>query len=197
MTTFAEMVSDVIALTARPDLQAETELAVRASTLKAHHSDFYSKDLVETGIQFDTAQHLQTLQYMQMFPDWRKVRYLRKVADDGVTVREFLELIAPEDSLDMYNVLRVDVAYFAGKNLHIRSSTAETKYLIGYFQHPVATKDGYDSWIANEYPFAIIYEAAATVFNTIGQQEKTGLYKQMTAELYRVLKINGISEVGY
>ena len=195
MTIFTDLVNDVITLTSRPDLLAETQLAIRASTLKAHHSDFFPRDIVEKGIQFDNEAFLQDLRYRELFPDWRKIRYLRKYGDAQPGL--FLELVAPEDSIDYYNAVRQDVAYFAGDVLHIRSSTDDATYLVGYFRHPIAIETGYDSWIATEMPFAIVYDAAATIFHTIGQQEKSGVFMQKVAEFYRELKINYISETGY
>ena len=194
MATFAELVDDVKTLTARPDLLAEIELAVRAATLKAHHSDFFTQDVVEESIKFASTDYIQTLQYKQLFPRWRKVRYIRKWEGDKAT--QFLELIAAEDSIDMYNDDRTDVAYNAGNVMKLRTSTGNDTFLIGYYQHPVAVKEGYRSWIADEYPFAIIYDAAATVFQAIGQQEKVQMFLTKSAELYRELKINCVSEVG-
>ena len=48
--TFDELVAEVYLLTARGDLTAETQSAVKAATLKAHKSDFFSKDIFETGV---------------------------------------------------------------------------------------------------------------------------------------------------
>jgi len=43
--SLAQLSTDVIALTKRPDLVAETTLAVKMATLKAHNSDYYPRDL--------------------------------------------------------------------------------------------------------------------------------------------------------
>ena len=47
MATYQELYDDVVTITKRPDLAAETALAIRAATLKLHQSDFYFKDLFE------------------------------------------------------------------------------------------------------------------------------------------------------
>ena len=63
MATFTELCNDVYTMTKRPDLVAETKLAVKAATLKAHQSDFYPKDIYETGIQFSRSEeHTSELQ---------------------------------------------------------------------------------------------------------------------------------------
>ena len=59
--TFDELVEEVFLITARRDLVAETNSAVKAATLKAHKSDFYSKDIFETGVEFDTFSFRQSL----------------------------------------------------------------------------------------------------------------------------------------
>ena len=61
MATFAELVADVKILTNRPDLDAEIKLAVKAATLKAHHTDFYPKDLYGVAIQWTPVGFLQSL----------------------------------------------------------------------------------------------------------------------------------------
>ena len=61
MTVFSDLLSDVYAVTNRPDLVADTKLAVRTATLKAHRSDFYPKDLFETGLTFSTPALLAVL----------------------------------------------------------------------------------------------------------------------------------------
>lgn len=195
MSTFSAIVDDVIALTGRPDLLAETRLAVRASTLKAHHSDFFPRDLIEQTILFDTPAALQTLNFRDFFPRWRKLRYVREVIDGEVGA--FLEVVSPESSQDYFNLPRNDVAYQAGMAIQIRNNTALDMYIFGFYQHPVAVETGYDSWIAEEYPYVLIYEATATVFQTVGLQERVAFFQQKVAELYKELKTNCLSEVGF
>lgn len=191
MTTFAELLTDVYTLTNRPDLASETKLAVRAATLKAHHSDYYYKDLKEIGVSFLSSETLQRLDYKDIEPLYRSLKYLRKCELDG-TPAEFLELITTEQTLDSYSVHREDVCYVAGLEIKIRSLDARQYYLMGCYVHPKVLEANYDSWIADEYPLAIIYEAAATVFKTIGFDEQVAVYKKLVADEYAELKLNNI-----
>lgn len=50
MASLNSLVSDVYTLTNRPDLVAETALAVKKATLKMHHVDFFARDIWESGI---------------------------------------------------------------------------------------------------------------------------------------------------
>ena len=65
------IVDDVYTMTKRPDLVADTLLAVKKATLKAHHTDFYPKDLLDSGLQFDTLEYIQCIEYRTLFPRFR------------------------------------------------------------------------------------------------------------------------------
>ena len=67
MATFSDLTSDVMTITNRPDLIAETKLAVKAATLKIHQSDYYYKDLFETGLSWDTAAYTQEVDLSLLF----------------------------------------------------------------------------------------------------------------------------------
>jgi len=81
MASLSSLISDVYILTNRPDLVAETELAVKKATLKLHHVDFFKKDLFETGITWNPVAYIQSLEYKNIHPRWRKLDYLRKYED--------------------------------------------------------------------------------------------------------------------
>lgn len=194
-TTFASLVDNVITLTKRPDLADATALAVRAATLKAHHSDFFYKDLFESGIQFTTAEILQSMPIYDLIPRFRSIKYIRKV--DATTIpptpMQFLDYISPENALDSYKCQQFNVYYIAGTVIQIRCIAAEDNFLFGCYLHPTATNDAnYNSWIANEHPFAIIYEAVAIIFKTVGYDEQVATYRAMVADEYAILKMGNI-----
>lgn len=199
MTTLASLTADVYTLTNRPDLVGVTALAIRAATLKAHGSDYYYKDLLETGIQFDNSLAQQSIEYKTLVPRWRALKYIRKYdyTTPPGTPGKFLETITPEQVLDSYSINRENVCYVAGLELNIRCSEAQQYFLLGYYVHPDVTVAGYSSWIADEAPLTIIMEAAATVFKTIGYDEQAAAYKQSVAEQYAELKLTNIVAVGY
>lgn len=194
MTSFTDLTTKVYALTKRDDLVNETINAIQAATLKAHRSDIFFKDLFETGIAFDEARILQSLQYKQLIPLFRSIKYIRKC--DGSTIPptplEFLEMIAPENALDSYNCTRPNVYYIAGTVIQIRSIAAEDNFLFGCYVNPNITQEGYSSWIADEYPYAIVYEAVAIIFKTVGYDEQVSTYRAMVADEYAILKVGNI-----
>lgn len=199
--TLASLVADVYTLTNRPDLVGETLLAVRNATLKAHNSDYFYKDLFETGIQFDFLNVQQVLEYKQLIPRWRSLKYIRTYNVDtsgtGGTSGDFLNVISPEDILDSYSINRENVCYVAGTQVNIRTREARQYFLLGCYVHPDVTPDDFCSWIAIEQPAAIIYAAAATVFKTIGYDEQNAAYQNLVQDEYAQLKLSNIQTVGY
>jgi hypothetical protein len=180
-TSFASIVSDVMTLTNRPDLVNETNLAVKAATLKAHQFDDWIKDFTEASIQFSTADYYQTLDYKQIFPLWRKPRYIR-CSDSSGAQGTILDYIIPEKVIDAYGANRVNVFYVAGAEVQIRTLAQLKYFFVGYYKNPDVTSAGFSSWIANDHPFAITYEAAAIIFKTIGYDEQVPIYRGMVAE---------------
>lgn len=196
MASFAQIKADVITLTNRPDLSNETELAIRQATLKAHHSDYYPKDLFETGIRFASAAYLQDLQYKSLLPRFRSLKYIRK-SDVNNADGKFLEILTPDAVLDQFKRDKENICYLAGDTIHIRSSTQLEYIFFGCYLHPVTDSLGYSSWIADEFPFCIVNEAAATVFKAIGFDEMAASYRQLAQEFMMEMRANSILAQGY
>lgn len=163
--TLEELQNEVILLTSRPDLVDRTLQAVKSATLKMHQREFWRRDLREVGIQFDAAAYLQSFDIYEFIPKFRSLAYLRKYN------AELLEVIEPEQVFDYFGDVRTNVCYLAGNILQIRSSDPATYFMLGYYQHPDLTEEGWNSWIAEEFPYSIIYEAATTIAVSIGYQE--------------------------
>tara|TARA_R110000851_G_scaffold62639_2_gene143520 strand:- start:473 stop:1063 length:591 start_codon:yes stop_codon:yes gene_type:complete len=192
-----ELITEVYTLTNRPDLVAETTSAVKAATLKAHKTDFYSKDIYETGIQFTESSYKQSLDYIALISNFRAFKYLRKADsftdDEGV----FFTVLTPEETVDSYGKNRTDVAYIAGRVLEIRSSTNFQYAYLGCYVAPIITNAGYSSWVADLCPFAIVYEACRVIFKSIGYDEQSNTFTRLLAEEYELLKMSGLTDVGY
>lgn len=186
MATFAELVSDVYTLTNRPDLVAETKLAVKAATLKAHQSDFYPKDLFETGITWSDPAYIQSIDYRALIPRWRAFKYLRKYSN-GMP-GDFIKMLTPEQVLDSYVYQKSDICYIAGEMLEIRSSTKDENLIIACYVNPITDENNFSSWIALDHPYAISYEAARSIFKQIGFDEQASSIRQEVMEQYQILK---------
>lgn len=194
---FEELVSEVYLVTNRPDLTAATESAVKAATLKAHKTDFYSKDIYETGVQFDTLDFRQALDYINLIPNYRSLKYFRRVEDETDDDGKFFEVITPEELLDAYGCSRTDIAYVAGRVLELRASVEFQFALMGAYVLPIVTpKEAYSSWVAEQSPYFIIYEAARVIFRQIGQMEESNAQSGLVAEELILLKQSALADVG-
>lgn len=198
MSTYSDLVADVITVTNRPDLVDLTKLAVRHATLKAHKLDFFPKDIYETGIQWQTPAYIQSLEYRNLVPRWRALKYLRKY--DFTTspgkAGDIFKVITPELILDDYNFQKDNVCYLAGESLEIRSNTKDANMLLGCYRHPDTTEATYDSWVALDQPTAIVYEAARSVFKQIGYDEQASEMQSEVTDQYSLLRQEIIGE-GY
>lgn len=194
---FAELVAEVLVIVKRPDLQTRIEGAVRAATLKMHQSDFFYKDLYETAVEFENEFNIQNFLPNEIYPNFRKPKYVRfwnGDASGGPGL--FLKPIQIENSMDAYGAIKDNVFYMAGQLLQIRTSPAVKRVLFGAYLHPVVTPaEKYASWIADEYPYAIIYEAARAIYRSIGFQEQASEYSQLMAEILTEIKMSCIDDV--
>lgn len=194
---FNELKEEVFIITNRRDLVAETESAIRAATLKAHKSDFFSKDIFETGVEFTGADFRQSLDYVSLFSNFRAFKYLRRVEDENDDIGKFFDIITPEEILDSYGTNRTDIAYVAGRVLEIRASVEFSKMLLGAYVYPIVRQGAYLSWVAEQAPFAIIHEAARRVFRSIGKLEESNAQKEFVIEEYAELKLSAVTDIGY
>ena len=195
--TFTELLTEVYLLTNRDDLVAQTKAAVKTATLKAHMSDFYSKDIYEKYIDLGTTDsYVHSFDYISSISNFRSIKYMRKL-DSNNEAGDFIEVIEPEEVLDSYGVARTNIAYVAGRVIEIKSSTEFSKMILGCYVLPITTESNFSSWVAELYPYVIIYEAARVLFKTIGFDEESAAYERLVAEQFILFKASALSDVGY
>lgn len=220
--TFNELVDQVILFTNRPDLglvssggDGQIPQIVLSSTLAAHTSDMFLKDVVESDVVFTTPAYLQNLDSSSLVR-FRSLYYFRKwdisegtpdsAGNPALSYGAFgnnylppsppqawlvdpltgslipseqqfkmLTIIDTQSMFDSYQRERVDICYSAGSTIRMKSSTLLTVGKIGYFSYPdmdIANNGAnFSSWIANDYPFAIIWNAVALISSAIGELE--------------------------
>lgn len=207
--TLTELIDAVYTLTNRPDLTAETQLAVQSATLKMHHTDFYYKDIAESQISLPYEAYLVQLDTKQ-FDRYRAFSYIRKFNPTGTdplsglvtgTPGDFIKILVPAQVLDEYGVDKTNIAYVAGSSINIRSSGLIQYLLAGWYRNPVITPvANYESWIAVDHPFSIIFDAASQVFKSIGFDEQARKYDApdgLVAQQIAMIKLSNIQAVGY
>ena len=195
--TLTELTDAVAELTNRPDLTALTLQTVKSSTLKAHQSDYYPKDLYESGVDFGASAYFQSFAYRDVLPRWRASKFFRKYDATLESAGEFFKLITPEQVLDGYNIAREDVYYLAGDVFQFRSATEFQYALMGCYLNPDIADATFTSWVALDSPYAIVYDAAAVIFKAIGKDEEAAVYKQLVAEQYALLRNSNILANGW
>jgi hypothetical protein len=195
--TLTELINEVYTITNRPDRIAETASAIKSATLKAHHSDFFWKDIFEAGIAFSTSDYIQSFMYREVVPLWRATKYLRVWDNVNQTAGRFIDLILPEQVLDRYLVEKTNIYYAAGAEITIKVDTQQQYFLMGCYVHPDVTTTGYNSWIALDQPYAIVFDAAATVFKAIGKDEEAAAFRTLVPEQLQLLKQSNILASGY
>ena len=192
-----ELKTEVYQLTGRPDMEDITDSMIRAATLKAHHTDYYSKDLWEESVKFPALSYRQQMDYISIVSNFRAFKYFRKAEDACDDAGEFIQIITPDELLDAYGCNRNNVGYVAGRVLEIRSSTKFDRGYLGCYLHPIVKKGEYCSWVAEQYPYAIIYEACRVIFKTIGFDEQASVYQQLVIDEYALLRLSNVQDVGY
>lgn len=195
--TFTELLTEIYAITGRSDLESMTKSAVKAATLKAHQTDFYSKDIYETPVQFDSTTYTHSLDIISLIPNYRALKYIRKYTVSDASSGDFISVITPEEVLDKYNRELTDVCYVAGRNIEIKSSTEFNTILVGCYVAPIVVEATYSSWIAELYPYAIVHEAARFIFGAIAMDTEKKSQESMVAEAYLQLKTNALADIGY
>jgi len=175
MSLFSDIISGpdgVYTLTNRPDLVAETALAVRQATLAAHRCDYFRRDIQELLISPGSANLFQ-LSISSLFANWRNFAYIRPYDSIGATPASFfLEPMKPDAILDEYLIEKTNVYYVAGDNLNIRLGANYDSFLVGYYSNPVLTPDAsYESWIARQQSSLIVIDASKRVLEAIGYLE--------------------------
>lgn len=198
MTNYAALIQAVYVETGRPDLVNETAAAIVQAVVGLHARGRYLKDIKRARVVFDYASFIQELQ-IDGLPYFRNVAYCRvgtgqNVQSDGTYVAQTVpqlvppngypwgywnfpefELIEADDIWNVNGYEKINVAYQAGKSIYLKGGW-EFQYLqLGYFSYPntdiTNNAANFDSWIADEYQYAVVLMAAANVYAKKGQND--------------------------
>lgn len=180
--TLNELVAEVNLLTKRPDLVPQVESAIKAATLKTHQANLFPQDVLERHITFGTEAYVHSIDYMSIVPNFRTFKYLVKVDPSSGTGGVFLTLITPEAIFGHSSQYRVDVCYIAGRQLEVRSSTSVKDFIFACYVSPIVTSENFSSWVADIYPYVIIYEAARVISARIGNTAEADEFRVLAKE---------------
>lgn len=221
MTTLALLAADVYTITNRPDLTSETRVALRKAIYKCHLADTFSRDLGKTRIQTATLTPVQPNQFRyqldltdaDLFPRFRRLSSINYPVDlvppynqtpaplvDWASLSPDLRnvrIIASDNLFDSYKQERTQYAAILGSTLDIKLSWGMDYIDIYFYQFPGVPTDidaTITSWIADQYPDAVIEEACASVFKMIGKDDESARYTQLFMENMAMIKAIAVGE---
>ena len=200
MATLAALLADVYSLTNRPDLVAESTVAVKAATLKAHQSDFYQRDIVTGSNVFaNPSLNVQSFSIAGL-TRWRAWSYLQNYDPNVIPYQGsgsfVFDIIAPNDLIDQYQILKQNIAWQVGTQLNLRCAAALATLYYGYFRNQDVTNAADMGWISDSHPYAIVFEATRRVFKTIGYDEQASYYEKVVQEEYDNIRLSNVVVVG-
>lgn len=219
MATLASLADEVYTITNRPDLVAETLLSLRKAIRKFHGADTFKRDLAITRIDMTAQTPLDPNQYrwsldLSLFPMLRRFKGVNYPTDLTLPInqlpapltdwtvgfnraKEFHE-IAPDNLFDSYGYERQNYFFITGNTVTIKSGWYIDYLDFAYYTWPAIptnSTDTINSWIVNEYPDAVIEEAAGVVFKMIGKDEEFGRFQGLFLENLAIIKASAIGEV--
>lgn len=190
--TLSSLTADVVTITKRPDLVLDIALHVKNALLKAHGADFWAKDLFETNFTFGAPDVNYSLVPTTIIPRFKKIKYMTVVSPVNGDVVRKLTSVAIDKFVDEYNYIQDNVFYLAGDTIKIRVSDSSKNFGIGCYLYPDTTLV-IPSWIADEIPFAILYEAARTLFKIIGKDSESASMERLVSEAMAEVRLIGLT----
>lgn len=173
LNTIEELV--VSDYTRRPEIPAVTRAAIRTAVLRAHHVDFFPRDLSQYGITYtplSTAVSYDIASLSSIIPRLRTIKTL--VGTDSATAApvENFEFRETDDIYDADGLRRSSIYTLIGDTLRVYPQAATGSLQIYYYQNPAFVGDIISSWIADTYVDEIAAWAAAIVFARTGFTEQ-------------------------
>lgn len=198
---FTELKEEVQAIVKRPDLTNRIESAIRAATLKLHTTSFYPRDVREEAVAFTYPDVITNFDPRDIFPLFRKIAYIRwwnyDPADTDSAGRPGRLLTPAEmgDIVDYYGFPKLNIYYEAGTLIQIKTTQPLSHCLVGVYVFPKVTpSEEFESWVAEDYPWAIIYEAASKVFGQIGHTAQANAMQQEAGQQLVLLTMQSTKE---
>lgn len=188
MTTFAEMEALVVGQTRRPEVPAITQAAIRTATLRAHHTDFFYRDLTPGTLSYTPlsgAIYYDLPDVPALLPKMRSMQTLKGLETATITPVESLEYREMQDLYDSDNCLRQSMYTLIGDTLRIYPLLHTGLLSVSYYKNPVVTEAGYSSWIANDFPDDLAMWAAAIVFARTGFAEMAADFQRTHVEPFK------------
>ncbi len=200
---FTELNAAVVTITNRPDLVAETSLAVRRATARMHSIDFWPKDIQEVTLSLITPAFLGQIDTTILpFSRFRAMKYLREYNLVHSGRERYMTKVEPDCLVDEYGYEIQSLWYPAGTVINwkvgyaVQAIAGITGLSVGYYQNPDVSPTTFSSWIAQIEPWCIVEDAAARVLKLTGQLDLANSIAQEAVESLMLLRQNYLEGVG-
>jgi len=193
MTTFAELESLVIAQTRRPEVPAVTQAAIRTATLRAHHTDFFQRDLAASTLSYTPSSSVSFYDFTAITATLTRMRafqLLQSIDATTLAPTENLEYRELQDLYDSDNTQRESAYTLIGDTLRVYPLSHTGKLNAYYYRNPVASETGFSSWIADTYPDELAAWAAAIVFARTGFAEMAADFQKTHVQPFKELLVS-------
>lgn len=180
MITFAELETLVVEQTKRSSIKSITQAAIRTAVLRAHHVDFFPRDLTVATLPYtpvSSATHYDFQDLSSTLVRFRTLQLINCIEIASGKPVEELEYRELQDLYDSDNVRRPSIYTLIGDTLRIFPQLATGQLEAYYYTNPNVAEAGFNSWIADAHPDDIAMWAAAIVYSRTGFIEQA---KQIT-----------------
>ncbi len=193
MTTFAELESLVVEQTRRPEIPAVTKAAIRTATLRAHHVDFFPRDLASGPLTYTVSGTAQFYDFPSVSNTLLRLRSLKLLQGNdsatGVPVEQ-LEFREADDLFDQDGNRRPHIYTLIGDTLRVYFAQPTGVATAFYYQNPQVSEAQYSSWIADLYPDELAAWCAGIVFARTGFTEMAQQFQELHVRPFRELLIS-------
>lgn len=180
MSLWTELLDEVYVLTNRPELVAETAIALRKAVRTAHSSARFWRDLVEVNVTGLPVVQVQEIALDVHAPRFRQTAYIKSNSSQD----RYFDPITIDELVDADGYAKVNGYWGFGNSLRVRAANIEDNYLLGYYQYPVMTPaESFSSWIVTDHRDYIVASAALIVLGLTGEAEIKTTLQQLAAGL--------------
>lgn len=193
MTTFAELEALVIGQTRRPEVPAITKAAIKSAVLRAHHVDFFPRDLVQgslTYVPLSGSIYYDLPNISTLLPRLRALKFLQSLDSGSFQAVEKLEYRDSDDIYDADGRLRLSVYTLIGDTLRVYPQRATGRLAAFNYANPVTTEADFSSWIADLYADEIALWAAGIVFARTGFAEQAQNFQETHVKPFKEMLIS-------
>jgi hypothetical protein len=193
MTTFAELEALVIGQTRRPEVPAITKAAVKSAVLRAHHVDFFPRDLVTGSLVYaptSAVVYYDLASISTLLPRLRALKFLQGLDASSFQVVEKLEWREADDIYDADGRLRPSVYTLIGDTLRVYPRLHTGRLAPFYYANPQTSESSFNSWIADMYPDEVALWAAGIVFARTGFAEQAQNFQETHVKPFKEMLVS-------